>query len=70
QETIVDSVARNWPREQQYDRLLIKKNRLRARLEDAEEELRQKRERRVYVEGRRREELKEVEEDMFVDAEE
>ncbi|CAG8738296.1 12462_t:CDS:1, partial [Ambispora leptoticha] len=37
---------------------------------DAEEELRQERERRVYAESRRREGLEEVVEDMFVDAEE
>ncbi|CAG8759781.1 8233_t:CDS:2, partial [Ambispora leptoticha] len=45
------------------------RNRLRARLEDTEEELYQERERRVYAEGRRREELEEAAEDMFVDAE-
>ncbi|CAG8780166.1 20093_t:CDS:1, partial [Racocetra fulgida] len=39
------------------------------RLEDAEEELHQERERRVYAESRRRERLKEVVEDIFVNAE-
>ncbi|CAG8720765.1 1217_t:CDS:1, partial [Ambispora leptoticha] len=70
QETIIDSVARNWQKEQQYDQLVIERNRLRAKLEDAEEELHQERERKVYNESRRREGLEEVAEDMFVNVEE
>ena len=33
QETIVEGVQRNWMRDVEYERLLIERNRLRARLE-------------------------------------
>ena len=43
QETIVEGVQRNWMREAEYERLLVERNRLRARVADLE----------VQVESRR-----------------
>ena len=44
QETIVEGVQRNWMREAEYERLLVERNRLRARVADLE----------VQIESRRR----------------
>ena len=43
QETIVEGVQRNWMRDAEYERLLVERNRLRARVADLE----------VQVESRR-----------------
>ena len=36
QETIVEGVQRNWIRDTEYERLLVKRNRLRAQVADLE----------------------------------
>ena len=43
QETIVEGVQRNWMREAEYERLLVERNRLRARVADLEVQIESRR---------------------------
>ena len=43
QETIVESVQRNWMRNSKYERLLRERNRLQARVSNLEDEIRRRR---------------------------
>ncbi|CAG8807246.1 18611_t:CDS:2, partial [Racocetra fulgida] len=70
QSKIVKNVANSWQLEEKHRWLLVARNRLKAWLENAEEELRIERTRRIDLEQRRRVELERAVEEMYVDAEE